>query len=116
MSERKKEIPFEEVIKQVLLSNRKRPYYVESAYTNIVVLITGECPQSPLPEEPVYKALMFGYGLNYDVEDVKKLSKKELARELWLMESEDQDALVRLLPNFENKFWRLVESGRHIDR
>lgn len=116
MNERNKEVPFEEIVKQVLLSARKRPYHIESTYTNLIVSMTGEYPQSPLPEEPVYKALMFGCGLNYSDEDVKKLTKQELARELWLMETEDQDALVRLLPNFEKKFWRLAESGRHIAR
>lgn len=100
--------PIDEALKESLLQKRQILPYVEQLQADLSLQLTGDYPNTSLKEEYVYESL---YNFSCLKEkDIKKMSKKELAAKLNVLETEDQDSLLRngLLSGREDEFWSFI--------
>lgn len=108
------EIPIEQAIKNVLLEKRKVPPWLENIFVNVSLELTGDYPKDPIEGKAVYKTLW--YFSKMTPEQISELDKSKLGSALAILETEDQDDLVRRLPtNLEKDFWDFVEKYDYLE-
>lgn len=101
-------IPIEQAVKNVLLEKKQTPPWLGNMFADVCLELAGEYPQKPIEEKKVYETL-WGFS-KMTPEEISELDKNKLASMLAMLETEDQDDLVRRLSkNFEKDFWDLAD-------